>query len=296
MQAAAQEKILQTGNGIQLLGYYSPQKEIPPKGLVILLHGWEGSVDSTYIVCTGNALYCHGYDIFRLNFRDHGDSHYLNQGIFYAVLADEVFEAVSQIAAHAGARSVFLAGFSLGGNFVLRIIRKCAANPIDNLQHAVCISPVLDPEKATQKADNNFIIRKYFLKKWHQSLSKKQSLFPQIYDFSEVLSLKTIQAVTNALLEKYSNYNCSKKYFQDYTVVKKALLENPIPTTIITAKDDPIIPVEDFYQLELNDHTNLVIHSYGGHNGFLDGFRLQSWYEKKMVLLFNELSHRHSAH
>ena len=191
--------------------------------------------------------------------------------------------------------NIKIAGFSLGGNFVLRLVQKCAATPIDNLQHAFCISPVLDPEKATQKADNNFIIRKYFLKKWHQSLSKKQRLFPQIYDFSEVLSLKTIRAVTDALLDKYSEYYSAKNYFRDYAVVEKALMESTIPTTIITAKDDPIIPVEDFYQLELNDQTNIVIHSYGGHNGFLDGFRLRSWYEMEMVKLFNEVTQKQMA-
>jgi predicted alpha/beta-fold hydrolase len=86
MQTAAQKKILQTSKGIQLLGYYSPQKKIPSQGLVIMLHGWEGSAESSYIVCTGRTLYRHGYDIFRLNFRDHGNSQHLNQGIFYAVL------------------------------------------------------------------------------------------------------------------------------------------------------------------------------------------------------------------
>ena len=247
MQAAARGKILHTSNGIQLLGYHSPQKNIPSKGLVVLLHGWEGSADSTYIVCTGKTLYRQGYDIFRLNFRDHGDSHHLNQGIFYAVLLDEIFEALAQIAGMAAGRPVFIVGFSLGGNFILRIVRQCAATPISNLQHAVCISPVLDPEKATQKADNNFIIRKYFLKKWLRSLSIKQHLFPQIYDFSDVLSLKTIQDVTDKLLDKYSDYPCAQDYFQAYTVVKKALIDSTVPTTIITAKHDPIIPVEDFF-------------------------------------------------
>ena len=82
---AARERIIKTPGDVRLLGFYSPQIYTKSKGLVVLLHGWEGSVASTYILCTGNALYGRGYDIFRLNFRDHGDSHHLNQGIFYAV-------------------------------------------------------------------------------------------------------------------------------------------------------------------------------------------------------------------
>ena len=46
----------------------------------------------------------------------------------------------------------FIVGFSLGGNFALRIARRCRREPIDNLRHVFCISPVLDPEKATAAA------------------------------------------------------------------------------------------------------------------------------------------------
>ncbi len=128
---AAREMIMTTSGGVRLLGFYSPQKYKKSKGLVVLLHGWEGSVASTYILCTGNALYGRGYDIFRLNFRDHGDSHHLNQGIFYAVLIEEVFQAVRQLCMNAEQKPAFLTGFSLGGNFALRIARKMLQTPID---------------------------------------------------------------------------------------------------------------------------------------------------------------------
>ncbi len=65
----------------------------------MLLCGWEGSVNSAYILGTGKFLYNHGYSVFRLNYRDHGDSHALNPGLFYAALLDEVFKAVQQVSA-----------------------------------------------------------------------------------------------------------------------------------------------------------------------------------------------------
>ncbi len=287
MLDAAQEMILETSDGIRLLGFYSPHKSQNAKGLVILLHGWEGSVDSTYILCTGRTLYRSGYNIFRLNFRDHGDSHHLNNGIFYAVLLDEVFQAVKQAACLNAESPVFLVGFSLGGNFVLRIVRKCRNGAITNLCHAVGISPVLDPDKATDKIDQYPIIRNYFLKKWRTSLKKKQQLFPDLYNFNNIMTLKTLRDITDVLLNDYSDYYSSRDYFRAYAVVRRAIKDNTVPTTIITAADDPIIPVEDFYELEINESTNLVIQPYGGHNGFLDGFYLQGWYEKQLAELFD---------
>jgi len=288
MSATARDIIFETPDGVRLLGSYSQHDERPTKGLVILLHGWEGSVDSTYILCTGKALFRNGYNILRLNFRDHGESHHLNEGIFYAVLLEEVFQAVKQTTRLAGELPIFLAGFSLGGNFVLRILQQCIDHPIVNLHHAVAISPVLDPEKATLKTDQTFLIRCYFLKKWFGSLEKKQELFPGLYDFSKVFSLNTIAAVTDVMLHDYSDYGSSKDYFRQYSVVKEAIKDITVPTTIITSSDDPIIPVEDFYQLKTNDLTNLVIHPYGGHNGFIDGLYLRSWYEQRMIMIFEE--------
>ena len=289
MVEAAQEVILDAGDGVLLLGFHSVQPEGKTKGLVILLHGWEGSVDSAYILRTGRTLFQNGYDVFRLNYRDHGESHHLNEGLFYAILLEEVFESVKQAARLADRIPVFLAGFSLGGNFALRIARKCLQEPIENLGHIVTISPLLDPDKATDKIDANPLYRKYFVKKWRQSLEKKQRLFPHLYDFSGLLSQSTIRGLTDVLLSGYSPYGSTREYFQGYTLLRGALKETRIPTTLVASADDPIIPIEDFHTLETNQRMNLAIQQYGGHNGFIGGLSLQNWYEAEMVKLFNGL-------
>lgn len=285
----AREMTLKTSDGVRLRGFYSTREAGQSRGLVILLHGWEGSVDSTYMLCTGKALYQRGYDIFRLNFRDHGNTHHLNSGIFYAVLLDEVFEAVYQVSRMVVEKPVFLVGFSLGGNFALRIARKMRHTSIESLRHVVGISPVLDPAKATAKTDQNPLIRRYFLKKWRRSMRKKQELFPESYDFKDVMQMNTIQAVTDRLLEKYTDFKSARDYFKMYSILQNDIKNIPVAATIITAMDDPIIPVEDFYELELNDRTNLVIHPCGGHNGFIDGLFLKSWYEKELADFFDDI-------
>jgi uncharacterized protein len=286
MVLAAQETILTTREGVRLLGYHSRQPRPHNNGLVILLHGWEGSSESTYIRTTGRYLFSRGFDVLRLNFRDHGPSHHLNTGLFYAVLLDEVVDAVSQICAAQYPAPTFLAGFSLGGNFALRIARQCAAQPIAGLSQVVGISPVLDPDKATDRIDNSPLILKYFLKKWRRSLSIKQTLYPEQYDFSGLLTIDNIREMTERLLARYSPYDGAQAYFKKYTLLNGYLRNIPIPTTIITAADDPIIPVEDFYGLHTSETTRLIIQPYGGHNGFLESWRLNGWYERVMADMF----------
>lgn len=286
MVDAARETILTTTDGVRLSGTMSRQPRHHNKGLAVLLHGWEGSSDSTYIRTTGRFLFGRGFDVFRLNLRDHGSSHHLNTGIFYAVLLDEVFDAVRQISEAEKGRPVFLAGFSLGGNFALRIARRCATQPIGGLKQIIGISPVLDPDKATDRIDNSRFILKYFLKKWRRSLATKQRLFPDHYDFSTIMHVDNIREMTERLLARYSTYTSARSYFKGYTLINNDLQGITNPTTIITAEDDPIIPVEDFYDLHTSPATRLIVQPYGGHNGFLEGWRLNGWYERVMVETF----------
>lgn len=286
MLAASREMILDAADGVRLQGFYSPQPGPDSKGLVILLHGWEGSAASAYILHTGKVLYTHGYEVFRLNFRDHGPTHHLNQGMFYGTLLDEVFSAVKQATGLARGGNAYLAGFSLGGNFALRIARRCAFEPIDALRQVLAVSPAIDPGKATDAIDRSPLLRWYFLKKWRRSLQTKQCLHPGLYDFTPMLSLPSIRALTSALIRYSGVYHDADEYFRGYTIDGSFLEKTGVPATIVIAQDDPAIPVEDFRRLRLASRGKLIIHTYGGHNGFLYGLRASTWYEKKMLDLF----------
>src|SRR5262245_29450359 len=127
MLDCAQTQIVDCGEGVRLLGHYSSQaaaEREPARELVILLHGWEGSADSMYVLSLGSYLFDLGCDIYRLNFRDHGPSHHLNEEIFHSCRLDEVVGAVAAIQRAIPHRRLTLAGFSLGGNFALRVAAR----------------------------------------------------------------------------------------------------------------------------------------------------------------------------
>lgn len=289
MKAVAQQRILTSTTGVRLSGAVSHARNGKPKAVVILLHGWEGSIDSTYVLQTGKHLFNRDYTVYRINLRDHGRSQHLNEGLFFATLLEETFEAVSQAASEFEGLPVFLVGFSLGGNFALRIARHTNQYPIKELQHVVAISPVLDPDKTTDCIDNNVFLRYYFLRKWIRSLKLKQSLFPDRYDFSNVLNLGNVRAITDKMIPQLSDFNSALEYFRGYTLTGSTLADISIPTAIIAAKDDPVIPIADFIQLKLNPQTKLYIHSHGGHNGFVETILLSSWYERKLSKLFDRI-------
>ena len=281
---SARKMIIETSDKTRLLGFYSPHPA--SSGLVLLLHGWEGSSDSAYVRCTGRYFFNHGYSIFRLNLRDHGDSHHLNSGIFFGSLFKEVFEAVNQAARLEPALPFFMVGFSLGGNYILRLSMQAGIWPIGNLKRAVAVSPVIDPAGATKLIDSRPLFRYYFLRKWLKSLKRKQAAFPGKYDFSNIRHMNGIYDITAVLLKQYSSFKDPAEYFDSYAISGKALESVKDPLTIITAKDDPIIPADDFRAIDVNDRIRIIMHSHGGHNGFIESFDFRAWYQPFMLGLF----------
>lgn len=241
-----------------------------------------------YVRSTGRHLYDHGFDVCRLNLRDHGNTHHLNPGLFFATLIEEVHDAIRQLAERIRGGRTYLVGFSSGGNFALRAALGRGGPPLENLEHVVCISPALDPSQATDRIDQHIFIRRYFLKKWRRSLRRKESLYPDRYRFSKVLELRSIRGMTEYLVAANSPYTDAQDYFSRYTLTGDVLRDLKVPTTILAAEDDPIIPVEDFYGLTLNRRTRLSVQQFGGHNGFVQGWPLRSWYDGMLLSIFNE--------
>ncbi len=281
MLECARETIVNGGEGARLLGYHSLRPENRAAALVLLLHGWEGSSESTYILSAGRYLFEKGCDIFRLNLRDHGNSHHLNEGLFHGALTAEAVQAAKETAGLARG-NFYIAGFSLGGNFALRIALAAPAAGIANLKEVFAVSPSLDPLRATVAIDDSLLYRRYFLKKWKRSLMKKQSLFPHRYDFREVQGLQTCMEVTKAIMTRYSDFPSCEDYFRRYTLTGNALAGLSVPVTVIASEDDPIIPIDDLYGVNGGAYLKPLIQKRGGHCGFLSPFPSGCWSERKI--------------
>ncbi len=271
-------EIITTPDGVRLKTVVSEGgNELRP--VFIFIHGWEGSSESTYVVASARRVYDKACGVVRLNLRDHGESHGLNEGAFYATLFDEVFDAVKIICGKHPDRQIILAGFSLGGNFTLRVARQLIKTPIDNLSHLIAISPVIDPPSSNPSLDNNAVIRAYFLKKWKRSLALKQAAFPEIYNFDDIMGMTDIMKMTNILIPQHTDYPDAMTYFKDYAIAKGDVKDCPIPLTIIAAEDDPVVPMDLCKTLELGAKGRLFIWPNGGHNGFFQSLMGPTGYD-----------------
>jgi len=99
--------------------------------------------------------------------------------------------------------------------------------------------------------------------------------------------------MTDLLLRRYSDYPDTLTYFRSYGVYQGDIADIQIPTAIIAAADDPVIPIEDFHNLKTAPSTNLFIHKKGGHNGFIDSVLGPAWYDRYMLRKFKAYWTRH---
>ena len=285
----ATEVLLDCGDGVRLQGWHSAQTRGPSKpGLVVLLHGWEGSTNSTYLLDAASGLFAAGFDVFRLNFRDHGDTHHLNEGIFHSCLIAEVIAAVAKIGLTLARGPLLLAGFSLGGNFALRVARQAAKDDLE-LTHTVAVSPVISPAAGLKAIeDAGLWYQSYFMRKWRRSLRTKQSLFPNLYDAELWQQQSGLRELTKRLVESLTDFSTVDDYLDGYSIVGDRLTELATPATIVTSADDPVIPVADFHQLKLAPQTELLIQPHGGHCGFVENFWGSSWISAYLVRRFKQ--------
>jgi predicted alpha/beta-fold hydrolase len=282
---ASRPEILDCGDSVRLLAHRATQAALgrpPATRVAVLLHGWEGGARSLYILSIGQQLLDRGFDVVRLNLRDHGGSHDLNPGIFHSCRLSDVVGAVQRLQASSPRQGLNLVGFSLGGNFFLRVAAKAAAAGLE-LEQVVAICPVLDPEHTLTRLEQGWVVyRRYFLAKWRRSLRRKQAAWPGLYDLREVLALGTLTGMTDHLARDFAGFPSLSAYLHGYAVVDETLATIVHPTRIIAAEDDPIIPVVDLARLARPAALEVTTTRFGGHCGYFQGLRGSTWLEREV--------------
>jgi predicted alpha/beta-fold hydrolase len=285
MVASSEELLLDCGDGVTLQSFHaSPAKRgrEPGKRLAVILHGWEGSTDSTYMLSLAQTAFAAGCETVRLNLRDHGATHHLNKDLFHSCRLPEVVGAVRALATKFPGLPIVLAGFSLGGNFMLRVAAHREARDLP-IERVFAISPVLDPAVTMETLENGFpVYHSYFVRKWSRSLAKKQVAWPGHYDFDELLRVKSLRTMTDELVRRHTEYPTMADYLAGYAITGDRLATLSAPATVLTSLDDPIIDNRDLARLARSPRLDIVTTARGGHCGFIENLGDSTWVDARL--------------
>jgi len=289
LEQNAEQLILDCGNGVRLSAELNrATTSSNAQSLIILLHGWEGSSRSNYILSAAAQFLAAGHDVCRLNLRDHGNSHHLNRGLFNSSLVEEVAGAIKTLQLTYEYSKTGLMGFSLGGNFALRVglLPQSLAKPLDAI---LAICPVLDPAETMKVLESGpFWYEQYFVKKWKRSLFKKLEYFPD-YDYAKALTpMSRLKEMNEFFIPRYTQYQTVEDYFQSYTITGHKLAFTLSKTSIIATQDDPVIPPADLSKIARPAHLSVSLQAHGSHCAFIRGIKKPSWADTYAQAFFED--------
>ena len=227
--------------------------------LVIISHGLEGNSHRAYIKGMAKVFFDNKYDVLAWNYRGCGEE--MNKQLrFYHSGATDDLDIVVKYAT-SKYKSVFLIGFSLGGNLTLKYLGE---RPVD-VKGAAVFSVPLNLHSSCERISKT-IYSDRFLKSLKKKVIDKSKLMDGI-DISGINKIKTLidfddryTAPIHGFKDAVHYYrSCSSLYF---------LKDIKVPTLVVNAKNDPFLG-DDCYPTDIdNPSVQFEYVERGGHVGF----------------------------
>jgi len=259
------------------------------RGQLVLLHGLEGSAHAGYLASISQEALARGFGVHRLNMRTCGGTEDSCETMYHSGLTTDTLCVVEELVRR-DSGPIFLIGFSLGGNVVLKLAGELGDTEL--ISGVVAISTPIDLARSVQAIDkpSNVLYVRRFLDRLRSRVRRKSRMSPDIYNEEGLDDVKTIWEFDDRFTAPLFGFGTAANYYATQSAIN-FLPAIRVPTLLITAKDDPLVPFEIYRQavFETNPALHLVATEHGGHLGFLsrgkprfwvDGFALD-WIEKQ---------------
>jgi uncharacterized protein len=261
---------------------------------LVIVHGLEGSSESRYVLGTAEKAWVAGFHVVRMNQRNCGGTEALAPTLYNSGLSGDFRAVVRELAEQDGLREIFLAGFSMGGNLVLKaageMYREGSSRSFGTafagvaavcpaLDLAACVDAIHEPR--------NFFYERYFVRNLIKRYRLKAKLFPQHFALDGVNRIRTIREFDDVITAPLCGYGNAANYY-DRASAKHVLGAISAPALVITAQDDPLVPHASVRRPELlaNPRIMLLEPEHGGHCAFISrhgGGDERFWAECRIV-------------
>jgi uncharacterized protein len=264
---------------------------------LILLHGLEGSVDSGYMLGTAEKAYAAGFNVVRLNQRNCGGTESLTPTLYHSGLSGDIRAVLLELIAIDNLPEMFAAGFSMGGNLVLKMAGEfgraappeicgfAAVAPSASL--AACADALGEPQ--------NFIYERHFVTRLKRHMRQKARLFPDLYPIDGMRNIRSVRAFDDVITARFCGFEDADDYYTRSSALRVVAAIRR-PTLIIAAKDDPFIPFATFADPAIRDNPNITFvgTEHGGHCAFISREKgdARFWAENQIVKFCERLSRK----
>jgi len=285
-----EERLMQVAPEVQVLAHCRWQSDRKAHPTMIIWHGIEGSSASNYMLSTAHKAFEVGFNVVRMNFRTCGGTDHLTTTIYHGGLTEDLRAVVKEFIEVDGLTRLFLVGFSLGGNKVLKLAGEYGDEPPAEVIAVCAVSPSIDLSASSEliMKPSNWIYHRDFVYRLKQRARTKHKLFPHLYDISGLDHVRTIKEFDDRYTSRAHGFDGADDYYYRASSIR-VIDRIRIPTLMIHAMDDPFIPFAPLRnELIANNHFLLLIATeQGGHVAFVSadqkGDADRFWAENRAV-------------
>jgi uncharacterized protein len=236
------------------------------RGEIVLVHGLEGSGESGYMRGLSSAALLAGFAAHRFNMRTCGGTMHLCRTLYHAGLTSDLLAVVRSL--HDDGRGpIFLVGFSLGGNVVLKLAGELARSGPELIRAVCAVSTPLDLATCAQHMarPENRIYQARFVRRMYERLRATGR-----YQSADFAGLRSVWAIDDRITGPSFGFGNAENYYRTQSALQ-FLDAIRIPTLLIQAKDDIFIPFDMYSAPSLKANPCIECHvtGHGGHMGFI---------------------------
>jgi predicted alpha/beta-fold hydrolase len=285
-----EERLFAVAPGVKVLARCRWQPDAKACPTIVAWHGIEGSVASNYMQATAEKGFSAGFNVIRVNFRNCGGTEHLTSTIYHGGLSADLAAVVKELIEVDHISRMFLVGFSLGGNLVLKLAGEYGDNAPAEILGICAVSPSVDLGTSADliMKRSNWIYQRDFVRRLKKRIRTNHKLYPEIYDISELRQTRTIKEFDDRFTARAHGFASADDYYHRSSALRVAA-QIRIPTLIIHADDDPFIPIAPLRDPAVanNPYILLVEPNQGGHVAFIsadqNGDADRFWAENRAI-------------
>ncbi len=262
------------------------------KRLVILLHGLEGNAQRPYIIGSAKMFNAHGFDTCAVNYRGCSGEPNLSYRSYHSGATGDLQEVVHHILEQKDYAEIYLKGFSLGGNLLLKYLGEGNKVP-EKIKAAIAVSVPCSLRDSCDQllTSKNVLYARRFKKHLIAKLRQKQEIFPDLIPDSDIRAIKTLKDFDDIYTSRAHDFQDAFDYYAKCSSLQFLSKVN-VPVLLINAKDDSFLGDACYPYTEADKNKNLFLEvpQYGGHVGF-QGKNNISYTEKRAMEFLKEIGH-----
>lgn len=221
---------------------------------------------------TAEKAFAAGFHAIRLNQRTCGGTDHLSPTVYHSGRSGDIRAVILELIQRDGLQEVFAAGFSMGGNIVLKMAGEFGEAAPPQIRAFAAVAPAMDLAACALalEAPRNFIYSARFVRGLKRRMRHKVKLFPQHFRVNGLDRVRTVREFDDAITAPHSGFRDAADYYARSSA-NQFLGKIARPTLILTAQDDPFIPFSTFDTPALleNSKISLLAPQHGGHCAFI---------------------------